>query len=121
MSTDGIYVDVWLDQKCAVNAETIKKIEARTKTYLAALGFQLRGLNADGEQNLPSRTICIKTLRTLSPVTTQGLMAVLQKKGFIVPSEDWLSRRLDSIRKAGKIVRCKNGQFAVTLDGLMDL
>ena len=48
-------------------------------------------------------------------------MEALAKKQFAVPNRVWLNHALDRLRKAGAVIRKKDGKFILTLKGLSSL
>jgi hypothetical protein len=70
------------------------------------------------EVNLITKTGCIAIIRRFAPIGLEDLKIEIEKRGFVVPSDDWLSRMLDNLRKSSLVVRKKSGGYAMTLAGL---
>lgn len=105
---------VWIIPKPNITKENVQDIENSIRPFLEALDLKLGRINLTTGENLPSRTALILIIRTISPAKPEDLTSILQKRGFSIPSETWLSHRLDTLRKSGFIVRLKNGSYALT-------
>lgn len=120
LSADGSKARVWVEPKHALNDEEVKVIEKKAGDFLEVLGIQLHSLVATGDENLPSNFACLRVLRQVAPASFDELKLELAK-GFTIPSDDWLKRRLDSLRRAGKVVWIADGFYACSLDALRGL
>jgi len=120
LSVDGSKARVWVEPKRALNDEDVKRIQQKAGDYLEVLGIQLQKLVATSDENLPSNFACLRVLRQVAPASFGELMAELAKS-FTVPSEDWLKRRLDALRRTGKVVWIANGSYACSLEALRGL
>ena len=120
LSADGPKARVWVEPKHALNDEEVKRIEQKARDYLEVLGVQLHKLVATGDENLPSNFACLRVLRQVAPASFDELKVELAKS-FTIPSEDWLKRRLDMLRRTGKVVWIAGGSYACSLDALRGL
>lgn len=66
----------------------------------------------------PSTIAILRTVKTLAPVTLDGISANLRSRGMPSPSDRWLAGRLDGARKRGLLVRQKIGTYVLTAAGL---
>lgn len=112
---------VWVVPKRQLAESELSEVSAKARVLLRELGLELRHLTPTTGENLPSKTRCLTMLRLLAPVGPEVLAARLRMAGFVVPSDDWMVRRLDALRKAGQVVRLKSGAYAVTLLALRGL
>lgn len=112
---------VWVVPKRRLNDTELDRIEAAARTFLASVGLKLNSITTTTGEDLPSRTRCLVMLRQAAPVTCSQLAALLRAKEFVVPSDDWLTRTLDALRKAGLVVRMKSGRYALSLQALKGL
>lgn len=121
VSTLGRKAHLWLVTKRKLEDVDLEAIQAVAKVYFENVGFELVDLKSTTDENLPSKTVCLKTIRLRAPVTEEEIIDLLQQSGFVVPSVNWMSKRLDLLRKEGFIVRLKNGNYALSLEGLSKL
>jgi hypothetical protein len=121
LSISGGAAQVWIDPKRTFDEELLKAVERRVRQYLKVFNVDLDSLVRTTTENLPGVTACLSLIRHLAPVLSSELERALTSHGFTVPSEDWLKRRLDSMRKEGRIVRMANGTYALTLLSLQRL
>jgi hypothetical protein len=112
---------VWVVPKRELSDADLEEIGAKAKLFLEDVGLKLKHITSTTGENLPSKTGCMTMLRHAAPVTSLQLVELLREKGFVVPSEDWMTRRLDALRKAGLVVRMKSGFYAVSLQALKGL
>jgi hypothetical protein len=85
--------------------------------------FKTKNLNVGSiefisDVNLISKSACAAIIRRFAPIGLEDLKIEIEKRGFVVPSDDWLSRMLDNLRKSSLVVRKKSGGYAMTLAGL---
>ena len=66
----------------------------------------------------PSTIAILRSVKTLAPVSLDGIAANLRQRGIPSPSDRWLAGRLDSARKRGLLVRQKAGTYVLTALGL---
>lgn len=120
LSVDNRAARVWVEPKHALDEAELRLIERKAGDYLEGVGVHLHKLVVTSDENLPGTLACLTLLRQLAPVSVQDLKAQLERR-FTVPSEDWLKRRLDALRKAGKVVWIADGTYACSLDALRGL
>ena len=111
----------WIAPKKEISIDIIPEIEERSRIFLSNYDILLYGLEFTSAANLPGKLACLRTLRVLAPLTALDLTDALRKKGFSVPSENWTTRILDSLRKGGLVMRRKSGHYVVTLAGLKSI
>lgn len=66
----------------------------------------------------PSTIAILRSVKTLAPVSLEGITADLRNRGMPSPSDRWLAGRLDTARKRGLLVRHKAGTYVLTARGL---
>lgn len=107
------------------NSESISGAEVRNaiEDLLKAANFksvQVEELPAD----LPSPNLLniLKGLKVCAPVTVDQLASHLKEQGFSFPDNRWLSKKLDSARKRGLVVRSNGsgvqGRYSMSIEGL---
>ncbi|WP_421736795.1 hypothetical protein [Caulobacter sp.] len=111
-------VSVWIDVKRDITSEEANKIRGKMKLYFDSFELNFLDIFLTKRENTPAKLACLRNLRTISPASVKDLSEKLAKSGFIVPSETWLSHRLDSLRKSNLVLRLKSGAYAVTQQGL---
>jgi len=112
---------VWVVPKRQLSDTELDEIGAKAKVFLDDVGLKLGNITTTTGENLPSKTRCMTMLRQVAPVTCSQLAELLRQREFVVPSDDWMTRRLDALRKAGLVVRMKSGFYAVSLQALKGL
>lgn len=112
---------IWIVPKRILSDTELDEIAAKARIFLSEVGLTLRQISTTTGENLPSRTRCLAMLKLAAPVTSARLAELLKKEGFVVPSDDWMTRRLDALRKNGQVVRMKSGRYAVSLETLRAL
>lgn len=115
LSTEKADAIVWIDTKQELDAELKKAVAEKAVIFLKETGFELKGIEVTSDSNLPSRTACLRIIRTSAPIALATLEEKLRDRGFTVPSVDWLTRRLDSMRKAGLVIRLHTGDYVLSL------
>lgn len=121
MSVEKMQAIVWIEPKLTLHEDTLNSINKKTKMYLAQFDIDLISVTLTVGENLPSITVCISAIRKLAPVNIETLNTYLIETGFIVPSMDWLRRRLDTLRKNGKIVWMDQNEYALSMTTIRQL
>lgn len=121
LTVDGQAAHVWIDPKRQLSDVVQKEISNKATIFLRELDLQLSSLTSMKGENLPSSFAVLRAIRQLAPVDAADLSLYLSEKGFSVPSIDWLNRRLDGVRKAGRIVRLGTGKYVLTLSCIREL
>lgn len=113
---------VWIEMGDTVMSEAMTAaVQARVALYFTSFNMAESAVQVTSRGNLPSIFACLRQIRLLAPVDIDTLSAKLQAAGFTVPSPEWLSHRLDAMRKAGRLVRLSNGTYSLTADALRKL
>lgn len=110
---------VWVEvSRLPEAAETAKMREVAEK-YLDDFGIKIASFDflapALPEASLPA---ILRSLKRLAPAEISAIRADLGARGFLCPSEKWLSARLDSARKRQLVQRDERGRFVLTAAGL---
>jgi hypothetical protein len=118
----GRRATVWVEMADAVMSEdTVVAVREKIASYFASFDVADPAVQITPRENLPSIFACLRSIRQLAPVDNETLCAALQAAGFTVPSLEWLSHRLDAMRKSGRLVRLRNGTHTLTSDALQRL
>ena len=99
----------------------IAAIRAKIELYFESFDFVDLAIQIASRANLPSILACLRIIRQLAPVNLEALNAKLKAERFSIPSAEWLSHRLDAMRRAGRIVRLRDGTYTLTADALRKL
>ncbi len=112
---------VWIEPKSVFDEKVFRAIRDKALVYLEQFEIELDSIVRTTSENLPTVFACLYRIRQLAPVTEQALETDLISRRFSIPSRDWLRRRLDSMRRSGRIVRLLDGSYALTLASLRAL
>ncbi len=112
---------VWIDPKVEIEERAIAAMEEKASLCLKQVGFEFLEIASTKNESLPSKLVCLRAIRLMSPVLAGDLIKKLKSDGFVVPSDEWMNRRLDALRKSGQIVRETTGRYMLTLAGLQGL
>ena len=109
---------LFLDGETENLESAIDTLEAIVGTLAQKMGLKLVSFeHTIGLDKKITNTNCLATIRRNSPVKLNQLIKIYQEKEFPDINEDTVSNVTDRLRKAGLIVRSKNGSFFVTSKG----
>lgn len=114
-------VIAWIEPKRVLTGNEIGDLRTKLEEFLRILKSPLEAVLLTSSENIPTRTACLTSLRYLAPTSNHGLRADLERRGFRIPSEEWLAHTLDGLRKSGLILRSTTGMYTLTLSGLKSL
>ncbi|SER62354.1 hypothetical protein SAMN04244573_03993 [Azotobacter beijerinckii] len=97
---------VWIDPKPGA-ANIFGDIENVVKSYLKQFEFELKSAVFTIDENLPTDFYILRVVRLLSPAPLELIRDELKGHEFSVPSDDWLKRKLEVLRKRGLLVWIK--------------
>jgi hypothetical protein len=121
LSIDNRKAFIWLDPKKELEEDVLFEIEKKSRLYLDGLDLEFGALLTTSNGNLPGKLACLNAIRQLAPVTAVELHAELIRRDFKVPSEDWLIRRLDILRKHRQVIRLSNAKYVLSQASLANL
>jgi hypothetical protein len=121
LTISGAETRVWLVPKAAINDDLLKEINQKIGIYLAVFDIEDFSIELTSAANLPSRIVCLAVIRNNSPTNLENIIEILRRRHFTIPSEDWMSRMLDVLRRNGMIIRSKGGMYSLSLAGLKAL
>lgn len=67
---------------------------------------------------LPTNLAILRSLKIYAPVSVQALADALIQRGAVIPQVRWLQTKLDTMRKAGTVLRLEDGEYILTELGL---
>lgn len=106
VSIDRKSAVVWIDPKPEA-ANVFDDIESTVKIYLKEFEFELKSTVFTTNENLPTDFYILRIVRLLSPAPLELIRGELKLREFSVPSDDWLKRKLEVLRKRGLLVWIK--------------
>lgn len=112
---------VWVEPKQDLSTELRKAIERAARKFCEVQGFSFEGLVTVGDANTPNKLAILSTLREIAPTNVEKLSEALVAKDFVIPSQDWLARRLDTYRRAKNLVFNANKTYALTIQSFRQL
>jgi len=121
LSVDRPDATVWIEPKSSIDSESLSGMSQRAREFLALFELKLSAILLTADTALPSLYALLNSIRLLAPVLPSDLQEDVRTKGFTVPSPDWLARKLDLMRKEGRIVRSPSGRIVLSLRSLQQL
>lgn len=121
LSIESRKANIWLDPKKDLDADFLSQVESKTRRFLVDLDLELGSLLTTTNDNLPGKLVCLKVIRQLAPVSVNDLAKELLRREFTVPSDDWMTRRLDMLRKSHQVVRLANAKYVLSHSALSNL
>ena len=104
---------VWIEQKRAFDEAMKAAVGKKAAIFLKEVGLELGTLLVTNEENMPGKLAFLKAIRQVSPAEPDAIRTELVNRGFSVPSDDWLRRKLDTLRKNDAIVRLTSGHYVL--------
>ena len=117
-SITSMRVSVWVEPKQPLSPALRASISKAAQKFCESQEFELEQFVAAGEAETPGKTAILAALRQIAPATLKDLRRTLDARNFTVPSEDWLSRKMDTYRKAHDVVFTLDKRYALTADTL---
>lgn len=119
ITTEKCKVNIWFEQKnVQIDENILLQIEEKARVYLSNINLELNSISSLNSLNTPSKTAILNAVRIASPATIESISLLLRSNGFDIPSEDWIKRKIDVLRKSKHIIRLSNGSYALTLQTL---
>lgn len=113
--------NVWIDVKRAIDQGTFDAMKERIEVFLRELDLTLGAVSRLGEANVPGKVAILNSIRISAPSSLQEISALLKRRDFVIPSIEWLTRRLDALRRSDDIVRLRDGTYGLTASALRAL
>ena len=112
---------VWIEIGGMVEKVLQSSIRSTISDYMQICEMELSDVVFVEDLNYPTPTAILRTLRTLAPASPENLREALEQRMFFVPDQLRLNRTLDRIRKAGFVVRRKDGRYFLSVKSLSSL
>lgn len=121
MSTSANGVHVWYEPKRVLEDSVKKLIADKARAFLRQLDLTLSSLVSTVGERLPSTLPLLRAIRQTAPARLEAVEAKLVADGFVVPSTDWLTRRMDALRRGQKVLRSEAGLYSLSLSSIRAL
>lgn len=106
LSLDSREARVWIDPKPNAQ-EHLTEIDSTARLYLRGFKLKLLSTSLTINENLPTAFVILKALRICAPASLNELSDKIKSKNLAIPSDDWLKRKLDGLRKKELVVWLK--------------
>lgn len=125
LSLEGDKARVWIEPKADIRS-AIPLLSGTAQAFLELSKVKLQSIILTVDDFLPANFAIISVLRTISPASLKQLSSALVAKNFSIPSDDWVRRKLESLRKKNLVVWIKGDgdmphTYTLTLKGLKAL
>lgn len=112
---------VWIDQKISLSKEQSNAIETHVLKIVDLYGIKEATVGWLREGHVATKFELLGSIRQLAPVNCAALMEYLKARHFDVPSEDWINRKFDLLRKEGFLIRRADRRYVLTIHALKSL
>ena len=117
---DGL-TQVWLETKKTLNQPNVERIEIHVQEFARRSSIKKIKVNLLNEIQTPTKIELLSAVRQIAPASLVDLRQDLVDRKLEVPSTDWLTRKLNSLKKDGLVVLTSAGDYVLTLDALRRL
>lgn len=121
LSREGNSAEVWIDAKKSIDSQEREGLSAHIAEFGKLFGLSNPKLLSLNDTAIATRFETLSAIRILAPVGCEKLRDDLVKRGFTVPSLDWVNRQFDLLRKSGLIARLHDRRYVLSLEGLKRL
>lgn len=121
VSTNGKSARVWYQWSGIGLIEPTHDISERAKGFLEQYGLELSSISSIDGQSLPSDYAILSLVRRYGPCSTEKISERLDERKFSIPSLEWLSRRLETLRRKGRIIWLASGEYTCTWSSVQSL
>ena len=118
---EGSGVTVWVEPKASLSYEQVGDLTEEVEAVIGSFDLKLKAVISISDVRLPNDSVILSMIRQAAPVGADDVVTVMTGRGFELPEDDWLTRRLDRLRKRGLVVRLKDGRYVLTRRGLLAL
>lgn len=121
MSSTAGAPHVWIEAKRELSDDIFNSIKKSTLRYLIEFNINPKSITTTSGYKFPSILVCTRCVRKHAPVDVSGVSSALSAEGFTIPSEDWLKRRLDTMRKDGIIIWVSGNKYCLPMTSIRKL
>ncbi|WP_234731320.1 hypothetical protein [Acidocella facilis] len=111
----------WIEFKRQPDPSTVVRLEGHLAKFAELFALPGLSLTILGEAATATRLEILSTVRQFSPIDLPSLMRELKRQDFCVPSQDWMNRQLDALRKGNLVLRRRDGNYTLTTEALTRL
>jgi hypothetical protein len=119
-SGDG-HSQAWIEFKGQTDAETMVRLEEHIRKFAEVFSLKDLTMIRLGDTEAATKIETLSAIRQLAPVNVATLMGELVSQGLGVPSQDWMNRRLDALRRSYLVLRRGDGTYVLTAKALTQL
>ena len=109
---------VLVETKKQLSDQTILHLEEHLHKFAELFSLSSLSLVYLKETNTATKAEILSAVRHLAPADVPRLTSYLNNQDLNVPSPDWLSRRLDALRKSNLVLRRRDGKYALSMKAL---
>jgi len=96
-----------------------EKVERLSLQFLTSMKLTLKGVEYNDIVGVePSLMVILRALKSTYPINLENLTSHLIKQNYYIESIEWLSKKLDLMRKKDFLVRSPDGMYRLTHYGL---
>lgn len=117
----GTKSQVWVEFKRQPDGHVKSRVEAHLRKFAEVFSLPDLQMMPLGEIEAATKLEILTTIRQLAPIGPAALADALRADGLHIPSLDWTTRRLDSLRKGNLVLRCGDGTYVLTREALSRL
>lgn len=121
LSREATDTTVWIEPKRALDPAERDRISEHVIEFAKLFALEKVLVLSLEDTTLATKYETLAAIRALAPVDCEHLRVELVRKGYTVPSLDWINRQFDLLRKAGLLVRLNDRRYVMSLDGLKRL
>lgn len=111
---------VWLEVESGkLDLPPQEDFEDFARKFLAFLGKEKVHLSLVQASRRPAELRTLRALKRLAPASVSELRSALVDSGAFVPSDEWLRKELDRLRKSGLLVSSTSGEYSLTEKALL--
>lgn len=94
-------------------------VERHSLQFLTSMKLALKGVEYNDIVGVePSLMVILRALKSTYPITLEHLTSYLIKQKYYIESIEWLSKKLDLLRKKDFLVRSLDGMYRLTHYGI---
>lgn len=94
-------------------------VERFSLQFLTSMKLALKGVEYNDIVGVePSLMVILRALKSTYPITLEHLTSYLIKQNYYIESIEWLSKKLDLLRKKDFLVRSLDGMYRLTHYGI---
>lgn len=112
--------DIWINgDENKMTQQLFLNIRQDIKIYLTLFNISINNIFQNiSEKITPSSIVIINIIKKYSPVTLQNILLKLNDLNYFIPSHDWISSQLDTLRKKGYVIWQDNNTYVLTHKGI---